>query len=108
MNESSSQLSWPFPDEPDTAVLTTREIVESSQAVLQVRHDADDGSWQFYPGAAYSPDDARLSTLKELVERDPSLQGVAGLPVGWVAVRPAAGSDWRRLSQEQWDREQGG
>jgi hypothetical protein len=107
MNPSSTtdRSAWRFPDPPDTAALTTREIVEHAQRVLQVRHDADDGSWQFYPGGTYSPDDARLSTLGELVDRDPSLEELGELPVGWVAVRDGEGQPWRRLAQEDWDRE---
>jgi hypothetical protein len=34
---------WPFGDKPETAVFTTRGVLERRDPIVFVRHDADDG-----------------------------------------------------------------
>ena len=41
---------WPFADPPNTAVITTRPVLEQSAPILLVVHDAVDGTWQFLCG----------------------------------------------------------
>ena len=89
---------WVFPDPPNVAVLTTRSIVEDGAWIAFVSHDEEDGAWQFHD-AARAParmEDARLVSLRGMVERDPSLRELADLPEGWQAERDAPGAAWRR------------
>jgi len=51
---------WPFEDMPNTAALTTSDVLEANAPILHVTHDADDGSWQFLPGRAVSTSEARV------------------------------------------------
>ena len=87
---------WPFEASPKTAVLTTRDILEGTKPILYVTHDADDGGWQFLPGGAVNPDEARVVGLGGMCDRDSTLRELADLPEGWQAWRERLGSPWRR------------
>ncbi len=87
---------WPFRDSENTAVFTTRHVVDDGAPILRVSHDADDGSWQFHTGGTPSAKDARILALREVVELDPSVARLADLPPGWVAVRSGVGAAWER------------
>ncbi len=95
---------WSFNDAPDTPVLTTRQVVEDRCPVSFVVHDADDGSWQFLTSqGGFSPDDAVVLTLGEMVALAPDLAALADLAPGWIAVRPEPGVPWQRCRQADWD-----
>jgi hypothetical protein len=87
---------WPFEDRPNTAALTTSDVLGANAPILQVTHDADDGSWQFLPGGIVNPSDARVVGLGEICRRDPSLLELADLPEGWRAWRERVGAKWQR------------
>ena len=86
---------WPFEDPPNTAALTTRQVLDGAP-VLLVTHDADDGSWQFLCGTADDPADARIVGLGRMYTRDPTLGELATLPEGWRAWRDSVGRPWER------------
>ncbi len=87
---------WPFVDPPDVAVFTTRAIVEDGAWIASVSHDADDGAWQFHDSGPGSADvaEARVVSLRHIVERDPTVRDVLDLPLGRRASRDAADSPW--------------
>ena len=87
--------SWPFADSPNTASITTRQVLEGAP-VLLVTHDADDGSWQFLCGTTDDAADARVVGLGQMFRRDVTLGEVADLPEGWRASRRAVGLPWHR------------
>jgi hypothetical protein len=87
--------AWPFEDPPNTASITTRQVLEGAP-VLLVTHDADDGGWQFLSGATVDEADGRVVGLGNMLARDPSLGELADLPEGWRARRAARGNPWRR------------
>jgi len=87
---------WRFRDAENTAVFTTRQVVEVGAPILRVSHDADDGSWQFHTGGTPSSKDARILALREVVDLDPSVTILADLPLGWVAVRTHPQAAWER------------
>ncbi len=87
--------SWPFADSPNTASITTRQVLEGAP-VLLVTHDADDGSWQFLCGTTNDSEDARVVGLGQMYNRDSTLGELADLPEGWRAFRSAAGLPWNR------------
>ena len=96
------QDDWPFSDPHNLAVITIDRIVEGKRPILFVSHDADDGGWQFLDGedVDVSVTAARVLSLHELVERDPTIRELADLPIGWQAVRDNADQPWRRLPPE--------
>jgi hypothetical protein len=87
---------WPFPDPPNLAVITVRQIIDDGRPILAVSHDAEDGAWQFLTGGPCETDDGRVVSLEVAVRRDPTLLDLAGLPAGWRAWRAAVGEPWQR------------
>jgi hypothetical protein len=87
--------NWPFADKPNTASITTRQVLEGAP-VLRVTHDADDGSWQFLCGTTDDTADARVVGLGQMYARDPTLGELADLPEGWQAWRASPELPWRR------------
>ena len=86
---------WPFSDTPNTASITTRQVLEGAP-ILLVTHDAEDGGWQFLCGTTEDPGDARVVGLGQMYRRDATLGDLADLPEGWRASRAAAGQSWKR------------
>jgi hypothetical protein len=80
------------------AVLTTRSIVEGGAWIAFVSHDEDDGGWQFHDNAPTppEPEDAKIVSVRSMVERDASLSQLGDLPEGWQAERDAPGAARRR------------
>jgi len=90
---------WPFADPPNVAVFTVRDIMEMRRPILVVRHDADDGAWQFLTGEPLDMKDAMLVGLAEVVRLDPTLRGLEDLGLGWEATRAHIDDDWQRSSR---------
>ena len=86
---------WPFEDPPNTASITTRQVLDGAP-ILRVAHDADDGAWQFLCGTTDDPADARVVGLGRMYGRDPSLGTLADLPEGWRAWRTSPTHPWER------------
>lgn len=85
---------WPFDVPPNTAVLTTRQVVEG-HPILQVFHDPDD-QWQFLCGSQVTREDGRVACLACVVSREPALAQLADIPSGWLATRSAPDQPWAR------------
>ena len=87
---------WPFDQPRNRATLTMRQVLDGSEPILLVSHDADDHGWQFIGATDASMDDAKLVGLEHIVRLDPSVLEVADLPPGWQAIRETAGDPWTR------------
>ena len=77
-------------------MFTTRQVLEREEPILHVTHNIDDHGWQFL-GSDARAEDAKIISLEEAVELDPSVLQVADLPLGWHA--------WRASVEEAWIRE---
>ena len=82
-------------DGVDAGAYCTAEVAQGRLPVLQVTHHAD-GGWQFLDATTDTPGKCVLRSVREMVERDPSLAQVGDLPRGWSALRTAAGTPWQR------------
>jgi hypothetical protein len=91
-----SMSEWLLDDQENIAAMTVRQIIQGSQPILLVSHDADDGTWQFLPGGPVRMADGVLVRLQTLLRLDPSISELADLPLGWTAERSAVGQPWRR------------
>lgn len=91
---------WPYPDAPNVATISLRDIMEGKRPILLVQHDAEDGMWQFTDGRdAPNEDDAVVLGLECVLGLDPSIAPLLkDLPLGWRA--------WRDSVHEPWQREQ--
>jgi len=90
------KIKWPFTDARNTAVFTTRESLEEGKPILLVRHDQDDGTWQFQTRETVPASEAKVVALDEIIFRDPSVVELADLPLGWSAIRDSITSPWKR------------
>jgi hypothetical protein len=70
-----------------------RQVMDGSEPILLVSHDADDHGWQFI---GTSDADGRVVCLEHVVNLDPTVLQVADLPPGWQAVRDEVGGPWTR------------
>jgi hypothetical protein len=91
-----AEADWPFADSPNVAVITVRQILEGGRPILHVAHDEDDGGWQFLTGDTPREEDARVVALRSIRRRDPGIDALADLPLGWIAWRAAPGQPWQR------------
>lgn len=85
---------WFFKDLPQTAVYTTKSIVNKQKDVLIVFHDEEDGAWQFLDGGKLSKDEAMIISLEEMTTIDPTIRYLADMEIGYFAVREDIDSDW--------------
>lgn len=90
-------IHWPF-DIPSLAVITLSRITDGSHSILYVVHD-EDGDWQFLDGADVTEEDAAMASIKNVIDRDPTIRELADLPPGWAAERDAVGDAWRRFER---------
>jgi hypothetical protein len=87
---------WPFEDPPNVATLTLRRIMQGHAPIRYVRHDADDGMWQFLDGEQVTEHDAMLVGLAEILSHDSTIAELADLPPGWWASRASIQTPWQR------------
>jgi hypothetical protein len=90
---------WPFEDPENVAAITIDKIMKRQSPILYVKHDADDGMWQFLDGGEVKEEEARILSLKEMVNIDPSLIQLSDLPLGWIAWRDNQDSHWIRAQR---------
>jgi hypothetical protein len=88
--------TWPFDQPRDYATFTMRQIMDGSEPILLVSHDAGAHGWQCIGSSEVSMADAILVALEEVVEIDPTVLEVADLEPGWQAIRTTGGEAWAR------------
>jgi hypothetical protein len=91
---------WPFPDPPNVASFTTKQVVREKQPILLVTRDAD-GAWQFHTGGAASLGDAMIVALDQMLRLDPSLADLGNLQPGRRATRTSPEAQWDVQNLEQ-------
>ncbi|WP_426503333.1 suppressor of fused domain protein [Dactylosporangium sp. McL0621] len=77
-----------------TSAIQAGEVFEGREPVLYVSHDADDGLWQLIGATGVDPATARVAHLHHVVDEDPTLLDVLGLPPGDSARRTGPGAPW--------------
>jgi hypothetical protein len=89
-------MNWPFDQAENVAAITTKFVLEEGLPILRVTHFLDDHSWAFTCGTTDNTEDARMISMAEAVEIDPTIAEVADLPPGWEASRETKNSHWER------------
>jgi hypothetical protein len=85
-----------FANPENIKAYTTTRVINEGAAILVVSHDEEDGAWQFLDGGELDYMVAIVVTLREIIDRDPSVAELADLPVGWIAERADLNSPWHR------------
>ena len=84
-----------FQESLDTAVFTTRFVLERQSPILIAYH-YDDGSWQFSGREDNLTDeDFKVVSLGEIIELDKSLLDLCDMPINSEATRLSITSPWR-------------
>ena len=94
LNQLVSDMNKKFAESLNTAVFTTRYILEEISPILYVYHHEDDGAWQFSSIEECSDSDIRLLSLDEIINIDSSVLELAELPLGGYAYRENKDSGW--------------
>jgi hypothetical protein len=78
-------------------VIICTHVHDASRPVLLIAHGAE--GWDFVCGRRdhEGADDFHLVGVGHLIDRDPSLNECADLPLGFAAERPSVGSPWVRI-----------
>jgi len=109
----STHDDWPFDQPRDCAVMTTRQVMNQSEPILGVYHDADDHGWQFIGASDASESNGCMISLQQAVDLDSTVVEVADISPGWFASRPDAQSPWKRnripgtLKDDPWGLDRG-
>lgn len=84
-----------FKENLNTAVFTTKFVIEENSLILFVFH-FDDGSWQF-SGAEDNllDDDFKIVSLGEIIDHDKSVIELGDMPINSDAKRSSPTSPWR-------------
>ena len=79
---------------PDNlAVFICSHVFENEKPILLVCHEG--GDWQFLCGGTHRTDEKpKVVGVGHLVERDPSLNEIADLPLDFEAERSEVGAQW--------------
>lgn len=89
-------MKFQFSEEPNTAVITTRAILDKQKDILVVFHDEDDGMWEFLDGEDIDEKDARIVSISEIYEIDHTIGLLHDLPLGWIAYRESRDKEWTK------------
>lgn len=88
-------MSKHFAESLNTAVFTTKFILENKSPILFVYHYEEDGAWQFSGSEnAVTDDDYRVISLEEVIQLDNTVLELADLPLGGEAYRLDIKSPW--------------
>ena len=83
-----------FEDSLNTAVFTTKSVVEDKKEITYVVHNLEDGAWQFHSSDLVKIKDAMIVSLSEIIEIDNTLLEIADLPLGYAATRESIKNKW--------------
>ena len=92
-------MKFPFNEPENLAVFTCVHVLERGADICYVTHDEDDGGWQFMCGESHDESDARIVSLQEIFDRDPSVGVLSQMPLGCGAVRENRESPWKGFRQ---------
>ena len=86
-----------FNDPPNTAVFTTKFVIDEHKSITYVTHDLDDGAWQFFSDDEFDDFEsvAKIVSIKQIVELDSTLLELANMPIGHYAIRENISGEWK-------------
>lgn len=91
----AAKSEFRFTDAPDTACFVCNHVLDKERPILYVTHDAD-ADWQFLCGQDdHTEASARIISLKQVTERDPTVNDLYEMPVGFGAERKTIKDKWQ-------------
>ncbi|MEA4915903.1 hypothetical protein [Proteiniphilum sp.] len=83
-----------FIDSLNTAVFTTKYVLDNNCPILYVYHYKEDGAWEFLGIEDISEDDYCVVSLEEIINLDPTVLAVTSMRMGYYAERESKNSVW--------------
>jgi hypothetical protein len=92
MGETREEIETPL----DTAVFTTKFVLDDNKIITYVTHDLEDGAWQFFSDDSFEnfEEVAKIVGLQEIFDMDNTLLEIADLPLGFYATRKDKFDNW--------------
>jgi len=80
----------------DTAVFTTKFVLDDNKTITYITHEPEDGAWQFFSDDSFGNFEelAEIAGLQEIFDMDNSLLEIADLPLGFCATRKDKFDKW--------------
>jgi len=93
---SSQHVFKQFKEPSNTAVFTTKFVVDDKRPITLVRHNPDDSTWEFFSDDKYNDfkDVAKIIGLGQLIKIDSSVQQIADMKLGYYAHRKTKQDNW--------------
>ncbi len=89
------KIEFKFNEPENTACIVCNHVLDNQHPILYVTHDEDDGGWQFLCGQDdHTQDDAKIISLKQVVEIDQTINELYDLPLGIGVMRNDVKSKW--------------
>ena len=76
----------------EIAAFISQHVFRGEQEIALVSRDG--GDWQFLCAKDHSGDTPFVVGVEHMFEKDPSLESLRSLPIGWEAYRSSATDDW--------------
>ncbi|NEM98005.1 immunity protein Imm33 domain-containing protein [Pontibacter burrus] len=94
--KSLAQTAKEFKEPLNTAVFTTKFVIEDKKPITYVSHDAEDGAWQFFSDDEFEDFEsvAKIVGLGEIIKLDNSVLELADMPEGFYAYREGVKGKW--------------
>lgn len=85
-----------FKESPNTAVFTTKFVVNDNRPITLVRHNPEDSTWEFFSDDKYDnfKDVAKIIGLGQLIKIDSSVLEIADMKLGYYAHRKTKQDNW--------------
>ena len=80
----------------NTAVFTTTYVFDQNKLITKVFHHNEDGSWEFLSDDEFTEYEkvAKLVSLEEIIDLDPSIKDLSILKEGFYAIRKSQNDKW--------------
>ena len=93
--EKNTAPAFKFIEAENTACFVCSHVLSKKLPILYATHDAD-GDWQFMCGQeSHTEEDAKLISLKQVTEIDPSVNDLFEMPKGVGAERKTVKDKWK-------------
>ena len=83
-----------FSDSLNTAVFTTKYVLNNNSTILYVYHYEEDGAWEFLGIENHNEEDYRVLSLEEIINIDSSILEIASMDIGYYAKRKSKNTEW--------------
>ena len=99
----NQQIRLEFNEPLDTAVFTTKFVLDENRDITYVTHEEEDGVWQFFSDDKFEDFEevAKVIGLGEIIEIDNSILALAEMPEGYYAFRRSIKDKWEIKKHEK-------